>query len=297
MAAPDTKKSPPRVVIVGRPNVGKSTLVNRMLGEERVLAYDRPGTTRDSIFVPFARAGKAYVLIDTAGVRRRARVSATLERFSVIKALQAVESANVVVMVLDAREGATDQDAHLLGHVLEAGRALIIAANKWDGLAAEQRQRVRNELTRKIGFIDFAPVHFISALHGSGVGGLFEAIDDAWEAASRRLATSPLTRILEEAVHAHPPPVVHGRRIKLRYAHQGGQNPPIIVIHGSQTEAIPDSYRRYLAKTFRKAFQLKGTPIRIEFRTGHNPYEGRKNVLTPRQRKRRKRLIKHARKR
>ncbi len=284
-----------RIAIIGRPNVGKSTLVNRILGEERVLAYDRPGTTRDSIFVPFQRAGKSYTLIDTAGVRRRARVTATTEKFSVIKALQAMESANVVVMVLDAREGITDQDAHLLGHVLEAGRALVIAVNKWDGLEAAQRRRVREEFERRIGFIDFSPVHFISALHGSGVGALFSAIDRAWESASRKLATSSLTRILQDAVEAHPPPIVRGRRIKLRYAHQGGQNPPVIVIHGTQTEAVPDSYRRYLAKSFRKAFRLEGTPISIEFRTGTNPYEGNKNVLTPRQQKRRKRLIRHAR--
>lgn len=285
-----------RIAVIGRPNVGKSTLVNRMLGEERVLAYDRPGTTRDSIFVPFEKGNKAYVLIDTAGVRRRARVTASLEKFSVIKALQAMESANVVVMVLDSQEGIADQDAHLLGHVLEAGRALVIAANKWDGLQAQQRQRVRDEFARKLGFIDFAPVHFISALHGSGVGSLFSAIDNAWGSASRRLATSPLTGILEDAVNAHPPPMVRGRRIKLRYAHQGGQNPPVIVIHGTQTEAVPESYRRYLAKSFRKAFQLEGTPVRVEFRTGTNPYEGRKNVLTPRQQKRRRRLIRHARK-
>ncbi len=292
----DSKPAAISIAIVGRPNVGKSTLVNRMLGEERVLAFDRPGTTRDSIFVPFEKGGKAYVLIDTAGIRRRARVSAGLEKFSVIKALQAMENANVVIMVLDARDGVTDQDAHLLGYVLEAGRALVIAANKWDGLEATQRQRVRDEFARRIGFIDFAPVRFISALHGSGVGGLFSVIDHAWESASRRLATSALTRVLEDAVAAHPPPVVRGRRIKLRYAHQGGQNPPIVVIHGSQTEAVPDSYGRYLAKTFRQAFQLDGTPVKVEFRTGGNPYEGRRNRLTPRQHKRRKRLIRHARK-
>ncbi len=247
--------------------------------------------------MPFGRGGNAYVLIDTAGVRRRARVTATLERFSVIKTLQAMEGANVVLMLLDAQEGVTEQDVHLLGHVLDTGKALVIAANKWDGLAPDQRRRVRDELARKTGFIDFAPVHFISALHGSGVGGLFSAIDDAWRAASRQLSASPLTQVLEAAVLAHPPPVVRGRRIKLRYAHQGGQNPPIIVIHGSQTEAVPESYRRYLARSFRHAFKLQGTPVRVEFRTAANPYPGRKNVLTPRQRKRRQRLIRHARKR
>ena len=296
--APDgAEREELRIAIIGRPNVGKSTLVNRILGEERVLAYDRPGTTRDSILVPFERGGKSYALVDTAGVRRRARVTETTEKYSVIKSLQAMESANVVVVVLDARDGATDQDARLLGHALEAGRALVIAVNKWDGVEATERQHVREELQRRIGFIDFSPVHFISALHGSGVGALFSDVDKAWHSASRSLATSSLTRILEDAVQAHPPPMVRGRRIKLRHAHQGGQNPPVIVIHGTQTEAVPESYRRYLAKSYRKAFNLEGTPVRIVFRTGANPYERKKNVLTPRQQRRRKRLIRHARRR
>ena len=213
-----------------------------------------------------------------------------------IKTLQAIEATNVVVLLVDAQETVTDQDAHLLGHVLDTGRALVIAANKWDGLDAERRQRVRLDLERKFAFIDFAPIHFISALHGSGVGDLFAAIDMAWAAASRKMGTASLTRVLLDAIHAHAPPLVRGRRIKLRYAHQGGQNPPIIVIHGNQTDSVPESYRRYLTRCFRKAFDLQGTPLRVEFRTGENPYEGRKNVLTPRQQNRRWRLMRHARK-
>lgn len=286
-----------RIAILGRPNVGKSTLVNRMVGEERVLAYDQPGTTRDSIFVPFERDGRAYTLIDTAGVRRRARISGTIEKFSVIKTLQAIETAHVAVLVVDAGEGITDQDAHLLGHAIDAGRALVIAANKWDGLDADRRQRVKAELERRFAFIDFARIHFISALHGSGVDNLFAAVEQAWTSASSKLRTATLTRILEQAVHNHPPPLVRGRRIKLRYAHQGGQAPPVIVVHGNQTEAVPNAYRRYLARIFRKALALEGTPLRLEFRTGENPYQGRKNPLTPRQRKRRQRLMRHVKKR
>jgi len=286
-----------RIAVLGRPNVGKSTLVNRMVGEERVLAYDRPGTTRDSIFVPFERDGQSYTLIDTAGVRRRARISGTIEKFSVIKTLQAIEAAHVAVLLVDAHEGVTDQDAHLLGHALDAGRALVIAANKWDGLDAEQRQRVKSELERHFAFIDFARIHFISALHGSGVGNLFAAVQQAWTSATSKLATATLTRILEQAVHRHAPPLVRGRRIKLRYAHQGGQAPPVIVVHGNQTEAVPNAYRRYLARSFRRALALEGTPLRVEFRTGENPYQGRKNPLTPRQRKHRQRLMRHVKKR
>jgi GTP-binding protein len=285
-----------RVAIVGRPNVGKSTLVNRMLGEERVLVFDLPGTTRDSIYVPFERDDRQYTLIDTAGVRRRGRVHEAIEKFSVIKTLEAVQRANVVVLVVDAREGVTDQDAGLIGHVLEAGRAIVLAVNKWDGLETEQRQRVRGELDRRLPFLNFARVHFVSALHGSGVGKLFDSIHEAHRSATRELPTPQLTRILEGAVRVHQPPAVHGRRVKLRYAHQGGQNPPIIVIHGNQTDAVPDSYKRYLVRTFRKHLGLAGTPVRIEFKTGGNPYQGRKNRLSERQLRKRKRLVKHARK-
>jgi GTP-binding protein len=286
-----------RVAVVGRPNVGKSTLVNRMVGEERVLTYDAPGTTRDSIRVPFERDGRPYVLIDTAGVRRRARVAERIEKFSIIKTLQAIEAADVVVLLFDARAGVAEQDVHILGHVLEAGRALVLAVNKWDGLAPDERSRVRSELERRLAFIDFAPVHFISALHGSGVGELFAAIERASASASRKLPTPVLTRLLQEAVAAHAPPLVRGRRVKLRYAHQGGQSPPVIVIHGNQTEALPDSYRRYLVRRFRETLRLEGTPVRLELRTGVNPYAGQRNELSPRQVRHRRRLMRHVKKR
>jgi GTPase len=282
-----------RVAVLGRPNVGKSTLVNRLLGEERVLTFDQPGTTRDSIFIPFERDGQAYTLIDTAGVRRRSRVDETIEKFSVIKTLQAIEAAHVVIMVLDASEGITEQDAHLLGHVLEAGRALVLAVNKWDGLQSDQRNNIKRELDVKLPFLDFAETHFISALHGSGVGVMFKAVQGAYRAAIMKLSTPQLTRVLQEAIEKHQPPLVRGRRIKLRYAHQGGSSPPLIVIHGNQTEYVPKDYSRYLAKFFREVFKLAGTPIRIEYKSGSNPYEGRKNVLTPRQREKRRRLQRH----
>ncbi len=286
-----------RIAVVGRPNVGKSTLVNRLLGEERVLAYDQPGTTRDSIHIPFEHRGRRYVLIDTAGVRRRARIREAIEKFSVIKTLQAIEEAHVVILVLDAREGIAEQDARLLGHVVDSGRALVIAVNKWDGLTAEQKDTVRRELDRRLAFVAYAPVYFISALHGSGIRDLFRGVDRAYQSSTCSLSTPQLTRLLEEAVGRYPPPLVRGRRIKLRYAHQGGHNPPCIVIHGNQTEAVPDAYRRYLENFFRRALELEGTPIRIEFKSGENPYEGRKNALTPRQIKRRKRLFRYLKRR
>ncbi|RFA30487.1 ribosome biogenesis GTPase Der [Alkalilimnicola ehrlichii] len=280
-----------KVAVVGRPNVGKSTLVNRMLGEERVLVYDMPGTTRDSIFIPFERDDCQYTLIDTAGVRRRARIDEAVEKFSVVKTLQAIEAANVVIMVVDAHEAVTDQDASLAGHVLESGRALVLAVNKWDGLQPAQKESVRRQLDVKLGFLDFARTHYISALHGSGVGLLFDDIRKAYDAAMRKLSTPLLNEVLSDAVAAHEPPLVHGRRIKLRYAHQGGQNPPLIVIHGNQTEKVPAGYRRYLINVFRRELGLQGTPVRIEFKTGQNPYEGRQNKLTPRQLARRRRLM------
>jgi GTPase len=284
------------IAVLGRPNAGKSTLVNRVLGEERVLASDEPGTTRDSIFVPFVRCGRRYTLIDTAGLRRRSRIEDYVEKFSAIKTLQALEQAHVAVLVLDAREGVGQQDATLLGWVEDRGRAVVIAVNKWDKLPPDQREQVRRELELRLSFVDYARIHFISALHGSGVGDLFASIDEAYEAATRKLPTPQLTRILQEAVEAHAPPAVHGRRIKLRYAHQGGHNPPVIVIHGNQTEAVPQSYRSYLENTFRRRLDLHGTPVRVELKGGPNPFEGRKNVLTPRQLKRRQRVIRHARK-
>ncbi len=281
-----------QIAVVGRPNVGKSTLVNRLLGEERVVAYDKPGTTRDSIFIRFEHEDRPYTLIDTAGVRRRARIDQTIEKFSVVKTLQAMEQANVVLLVLDAHDGVTEQDATLAGHVLDSGRALVVVINKWDGLESDERERIKSDLQRKLPFLDFAEWRFVSALHGSGVGHLLEAVDHAYEAAMRDLKTSELTRILERAVMEHQPPMVRGRRIKLRYAHQGGKNPPLIVIHGTQAEAVPATYHRYLVNRFRKAFDLYGTPVRVEFRSGDNPFAGRRNKLTPRQERKRKRMVK-----
>lgn len=283
-----------RIAIVGRPNVGKSTLVNRLLGEERLVTCDAPGTTRDSIETPFEHQGKPYILIDTAGVRRRARVRETVEKFSVIQTFQAIEQCNLVILVLDARQGIGEQDTTLATYILDSGRALVMAVNKWDGLTGEERARVRDALDHKLGFLDFARVHYISALRGSGVGKLPEAADRAIANATRDLDTPELTRILEAAVQRHQPPLVRGRRIKLRYAHQGGRNPPIIVIHGNQTAAVPDSYRRYLSNRFRHALDLTGTPLRLEFRTGTNPYAGRRNRLTPAQQRKRARLIRYA---
>jgi GTP-binding protein len=262
-----------RLAIVGRPNVGKSTLVNRLLGAERMLTFDEPGTTRDSVAVPFEKDDQKYTLIDTAGVRRRSRVSETIEKFSVIKALQAIEQAHVVLLVLDARQGIGEQDATLLGHILDSGRALVLAVNKWDSLAPDIRQAVRRDLDRKLDFLNFARVHFISALHGSGIMDLLHSVIEAYESATRKLPTPQLTRILQEALAKHQPPLVQGHSIKLRYAHQGGQNPPLIVIHGSRVEQVPASYRRYLANVYRKALNLWGTPVRIEFRGGENPYQ------------------------
>lgn len=260
------------VAVVGRPNVGKSTLINRFLGEERLVAFDEPGTTRDAIFVPFERDGRSYVLIDTAGVRRKARVEEKVEKFSIVKTLQAIDEAQVVIGIVDAQEGVTEQDASLFGLVVERGRSLVIAINKWDKLTTEQRDNVRRDLDLKLAFLPFAPQHFISARHGSGVGELLGTVDRAHAAANREMPTVELTRLLEQAVITHQPPLVKGRRIKLRYAHQGGRNPPVIVIHGNQTRQVPDAYRRYLENIFRKAYDLVGAPVRVEFRTDDNPY-------------------------
>ena len=283
-----------RIAVIGRPNVGKSTLINRLIGEDRLVVYDQPGTTRDSVSVPFERNDRKYVLIDTAGIRRKSKVHETVEKFSIIKALQAMEHAQVVIAVLDAHEGITEQDISLLGLVLERGRALVIVTNKWDGLSAHERKRVRDELDRRLPFLDFAERITISALHGTAVGDLLPAVERAYRAATRDMPTTRLTQELENAVTAHPPPMVGGRRIRLRYAHQGGRNPPVIVIHGNQTEKLPEAYRRYLINRFRKAFKLKGTPVRLALKTGENPFKGRRNKLTPRQEQKRKRLMKHA---
>ena len=285
-----------RIAVVGKPNVGKSTLINRMLGEERVLAFDMPGTTRDSIFIPFSRDEQDYVLIDTAGVRRRSKVDNKLEKFSIIKTLQSVEQSNVVVMVVDAHQGVTDQDAHLLGFIIDSGRALVIAVNKWDGLSGDQRDHVKSELDRKLKFCSYAKIFYISALHGTGVGNLYKPILSAYASATVDIATSKLTKMLETAVESHQPPLVKGRRIKLRYAHQGGRNPPVIVIHGNQTDSVPLTCRRYLINYFVESLRLEGTPVRVEFVKGENPYKDRKNILTKRQIDKKKRLKKHTRK-
>ena len=285
---------PLRIAVIGRPNVGKSTLINRMVGEDRLVVFDEPGTTRDSVAVPFERDDKNYLLIDTAGVRRKARVHETVEKFSVIKALQAMERAQVVIAVLDAQEGVTEQDVSLMGLVVERGRALVVVANKWDGLSSDQKRYVKGELDRRLPFLEFADRISISALHGTAVGDLLPAAERAYKAATRDLSTTELNKVLEEVVIAHPPPLVRGRRIRLRYAHQGGRNPPVIVIHGNQTNRLPEAYRRYLINRFRKVFRLKGTPVRLSFKTSENPFKGRRNKLTPRQERKRRRLMKRS---
>jgi GTP-binding protein len=262
-----------RIAIIGRPNVGKSTLVNRLIGDERVIASDQPGTTRDSILVPFERDGRQFQLIDTAGMRRRARVEDVIERASVAKTLQAIDEAHVVILVVDAHDTVTEQDASVLGVALNRGRALIIAINKWDGIAPEHREEIHRQLSLRLDFVPFAPLHFISARHGTGVGELMQSAVRAYEAAMREMATRELTRTLEHALTAHQPPLVRGRRIKLRYAHQGGRNPPRIVIHGNQTAFVPEAYTRYLANVFRKTFDLFATPVVVEYRTDKNPYD------------------------
>ncbi len=284
-----------RVAIVGRPNVGKSTLVNRLFGEERVVVSDVAGTTRDSIHVPLERDGRRYTLIDTAGVRRRGRVDDALEKFSAIKTLQSIAAAQVVIVLLDASEGVAEQDLTLIGQVLDAGRALVIAANKWDGLSAYERERVREGLDRKLNFVAWATPVFISAKHGSGLRELMRSVDRAHLSATRELSTSDLTRALEQAIATHQPPLVRGHAPRLRFAHPGGHNPPTIVIHGTRTRHIADSYRRYLENFFRKRYKLEGTPIRIEFREGENPFSGRRNKLTESQQRKRRRLIRHVR--
>jgi GTP-binding protein len=285
-----------KIAIVGKPNVGKSTLVNRILGEERVIVFDAPGTTRDSIYIPFERQNKKYTLIDTAGVRRKSHIREAIEKISVVKTLQAIEEAHVVLFLVDAQSGLSEQDLGLLGFILSLGKALVIAINKWDGLDNYTREQIRKKLDRKLVFIDFAEIKFISALHGTGVGELFGDIKRAYDSAMKELPTPLLTKILEKAVIQHQPPLVGGRRIKLRYAHAGGHNPPIIVIHGTQTDDLPNSYRRYLSSYYRKALKLVGTPVQINFKEGHNPFKGQRNLMTARQYGRRQRLIEHRKK-
>ncbi|MDR2451228.1 MAG: ribosome biogenesis GTPase Der, partial [Candidatus Accumulibacter sp.] len=265
-------EKPLKVAIVGRPNVGKSTMINALLGEERVIVFDQPGTTRDAIFVDFERNGKKYTLVDTAGLRRKGKVFETIEKFSVIKTLQAIENAHVVVLVLDARQDISDQDAHIAGFVLESGRALVVAVNKWDGLDAYRRDRIREAIAIRLKFLDFARFHHVSALKGQGLEAVFRSVDAAWRAAASDLSTPRLTRVLIDAVTRQSPPRSGVSRPKLRYAHQGGRNPPLIVIHGNALGAVPDSYRRYLENVFREVFRLQGTPLRIQFKTTENPY-------------------------
>lgn len=269
---PDEKSDSIHVAVIGRPNVGKSTLINRILGEERLVTMDRPGTTRDSIFVPFEREGQKYTLIDTAGIRRRARVSEVIEKYSIIKALEAIRLAHVVIVMMDAHEAITDQDLRLIGKVIEMGKSIILAFNKWDNLSDYDKEQFKQIVDRKLPFADFARRYYLSALHGSGVGKLYHAIDETYEAASQTIATPQLTRALEAAVTAHQPPLVNGRRIKLRYAHLGGHHPMIFIIHGKQVTRLPDSYKRFLNNHFRKTFNLVGVPLIIKFLNDDNPY-------------------------
>lgn len=284
---------PIKLAIVGKPNVGKSTLTNRILGEERVVVYDLPGTTRDSVYIPLERDDREYILIDTAGVRKRRRVTEAVEKFSIVKTLQAIEESNVVLLVVDAREGISDQDLSLLGFVLNSGRSLVLAVNKWDGLNTEIKDEIKRELDRRLGFIDFARLHFISALHGSGVGNLFDSVVEAYDSATRRVNTSMLTQIMEMAQEEHQPPLVQGRRVKMKYAHAGGYNPPVIIVHGNQVDKLSGAYKRFLMNYFRRSLNVMGTPIKIEFREGANPFEGKKNKLTLGQERKRKRMMSH----
>ena len=264
-----------KIALVGRPNVGKSTLINTLVGEQRVIAFDMPGTTRDSIEVPFERDGKQYTLIDTAGIRRRGKVFEAIEKFSVVKTLQSVSEANVVVLMLDAQQDISEQDAHIAGFILESGRALVVAVNKWDGLTSDQRDQVKNDIDRKLDFLGFADMKFISALKGSGVSQLMKSVDAAYAAATANLSTPRLTRALQEAIEKQEPKRKGGTRPKMRYAHQGGQNPPVIVIHGNALDGVTEPYKRYLEKHFRDTFSLIGTPLRIELRSGKNPFDKR----------------------
>jgi len=274
-----------KLAIIGKPNVGKSTLTNRILGEERVVVYDMPGTTRDSVYIPMEHNGRSYTLIDTAGIRRRKNVTDIVEKYSVIKTLRAIEDSNVCLLLIDAREGISDQDLSLLGFILESGRSLVLAVNKWDGLEEHAKDRIKTELDRRLGFIDFARIHFISALHGTGVGHLYESVEEAFVSATKRISTAMVTKILDMAVFDHQPPMHQGRRIKLKYAHAGGYNPPIIIIHGNLAKKLPQSYKRYLMNYYRKSLKIMGTPIRIQFRETLNPFAGKKKLSFTEQKK------------
>lgn len=293
----DAEPDHPRVAIVGRPNVGKSTLVNQVLGEERMIAFDQPGTTRDAIEVEATWQGRPYTIVDTAGIRRKGKVFESVEKFSVVKTLQAIERANVVVLVVDAAQDISEQDAHIAGYILEAGRALAVAVNKWDAVDAQKRKEAKTDLERKLAFLDFAEFVPISALKGTGLKALFQAVDRAFAAAMAKLSTPKLTRALQAAVEKQQPPLAGKIRPKLRYAHQGGSNPPVVVIHGTSVAAIKDGYRRYLENTFVKVFKLKGTPLRVELRQGANPYADKKrSILTPRQEDKKRRERRHQKK-
>ena len=280
-----------RLAVIGRPNVGKSTLVNRLLGEERVVVYDMPGTTRDSIYIPYERNEKKYTLIDTAGVRRKGKVDEMVEKFSIVKTLQAIKDAHVVVVVLDAREGVVEQDLHLIGYALEAGRAMVIAINKWDNMTEYDRKQCKLDVERRFDFIPWAKVHLISALHGTGVGEMYPSIHRAYDSSHLKVSPAKLTQILNDATDAHQPPMISGKRIKMRYAHMGGQNPPTIVVHGNKVDKTPADYRRYLENVFRRVYKLEGTPVRIDFKTSENPFEGRKTQMDERVAARKRRYV------
>jgi len=284
------------VAILGRPNVGKSTLINRILGEERVLAIDLPGTTRDTIFIPFERDQQKYTLIDTAGIRRKRSVEEKIEKFSIIKAIEAITESHVVILVLDAHEGVTEQDATLLGMIADKGRALLIVINKWDGLDDYQKSEVKRKLDIKLSFVNYASVHYISALHGSGVGKLFSYIQKSFNHAGSRFSTSMLNKILESANDAHQPPPVSGKRLRLKYVHQSDVFPPTFTLHGNHLQSIPKSYERFLKNFFIKALKISNTPVRLEFKSGENPFKDKKNKLSARQIQKKRRLMKFTKK-
>jgi GTP-binding protein len=287
----DEEQQGPRVAVIGRPNVGKSTLINRLLGENRLITSPEPGTTRDSVYVPCERDGRQFVLVDTAGIRRRSRSFDAIEKYSVVQSLKAIEDAGAIIAVLDARASVTDQDAHLVGLAAARGRALAIAVNKWDGLTGHERRLIEREVARRLDFVPYASMHYVSALHGSGIAELIDAALLAHRNAGAEFPTPRLNKVLADALAVNPPPLVRGRQVRLRYAHQGGRYPPLIVVHGNQAERLPAHYKRYLENAFREALKLRGTPVRVELRTGENPYGGRRNPLTPRQARHRRRML------